>query len=136
MPQTLLALLALVLASLLTFNQQRLTLRSHDNLVVDELELAAAGTLNTAIAGYVLFAITAAIFLALHSSQTLRVLPAPQHRARDLGLFNLTNTVPAMVMPWLTVLLVPSFGYSALFVLFAVLSLLSAVLLAASARRP
>jgi len=100
------------------------------------LVMAAAGTLNTAIAGYVLFAIAAAIFLALHSSQTLRVLPAPQHRARDLGLFNLTNTVPAMVMPWLTVLLVPSFGYSALFVLFAVLSLLSAVLLAASARRP
>lgn len=99
------------------------------------LVMAAAGTLNTAIAGYVLFGLAAAIFLALHSSQTLRVLPAPQHRGRDLGLFNLTNTVPGMVMPWLTVLLVPSFGYSALFVLFAVLSLLSAALLAAYARR-
>lgn len=99
------------------------------------LVMAAAGTLALAIAGYVLFAIAAAIFLALHSSQTLRVLPAPQHRGRDLGLFNLTNTVPGMVMPWLTVLLVPSFGYSALFVLFAVLSLLSAALLAGFVRR-
>jgi sugar phosphate permease len=70
----------------------------------------------------------------LHASQTLRVLPSPQHRGRDLGLFNLTNTVPGMVMPWLTVLLVPSFGYSSLFVLFAALSILSALLLATFAR--
>ncbi|PKP93412.1 MAG: MFS transporter [Alphaproteobacteria bacterium HGW-Alphaproteobacteria-14] len=99
------------------------------------LVMAAAGTLEMAIAGYVLFGLAAAIFLALHSGQTLRVLPAPQHRGRDLGLFNLTNTVPGMVMPWLTVLLVPSFGYSALFVLFATLSLLSAALLTAVMRR-
>lgn len=102
---------------------------------VGMLVMAAAASLETAIAGYVLFAIAAAIFLALHGSQTLRVLPAPQHRGRDLGLFNLTNTVPGMVMPWLTVLLVPSFGYSALFAVFALLSLLSAVLLATFARR-
>lgn len=96
--------------------------------------MATAGSLAMAIAGYVVFAIAAAIFLSLHASQTLRVLPAPQHRGRDLGLFNLTNTLPAMVMPWLTVLLVPGFGYSALFVLFAVLSLASAALLASFAR--
>jgi len=99
------------------------------------LVMAAAGTLEMAIAGYVLFGLAAAIFLALHSGQTLRVLPAPQHRGRDLGLFNLTNTVPGMVMPWLTVLLVPGFGYSALFVLFAALSLMSAALLTAVMRR-
>ena len=95
--------------------------------------MAAAGTLAWAIAGYVVFAIAAAIFLSLHASQTLRVLPTPQHRGRDLGLFNLTNTLPAMVMPWLTVLLVPSLGYSALFLLFAVLALVSAALLASFA---
>lgn len=43
MPQTLLALLALALAGLLTFNQQRLTVRSQTNMVSDEVELAAAG---------------------------------------------------------------------------------------------
>ncbi len=99
------------------------------------LLMAAADDLRAAITGYVMFAVAAAIFLALHSSQTLRVLPAPQHRARDLGMFNLTNTVPGMVMPWLTVLLVPRFGYDALFVLFAVLSLTSAAMLAALIRR-
>lgn len=43
MPQTLLSLLALALASLLTFNQQRLTVRSQQGMVADEVELAAAG---------------------------------------------------------------------------------------------
>jgi len=99
------------------------------------LVMAGAATLAWAIAGYVLFGLSAAIFLALHASQTLRVLPAPQHRGRDLGLFNLTNTVPGMVMPWLTVLLVPRFGYGGLFVLFAGLALTSAALLAVTLRR-
>ncbi len=99
------------------------------------LVMAAAPSLAFAIAGYVLFGLAAAVFLALHSGQTLRVLPAPQHRGRDLGLFNLTNTVPGMVMPWLTVLLVPQFGYDALFVLFAGLAIGSAGLLAGTLRR-
>lgn len=97
--------------------------------------MAGAHTLTVAIGGYIVFGIGASIFLALHSSQTLRVLPTPQHRARDLGFFNLTNTVPGLVMPWLTVMLVPAFGYSALFVLFAALTLASAGLLASFARR-
>lgn len=99
------------------------------------LVMATAQTLAWAIAGYVLFGLAAAVFLALHSGQTLRVLPAPQHRGRDLGVFNLTNTVPGMVMPGLTVMLVPQFGYSALFALFAALAVMSAVLLAGSLRR-
>lgn len=99
------------------------------------LAMAAAGTLALAIAGYVLFGLAAAVFLALHASQTLRVLLSPQHRGRDLGLFNLTNTVPGMVMPWLTLLLVPRFGYAALFVLFAGFAVASAALLAGCMRR-
>lgn len=99
------------------------------------LVMAAAQTLAWAIAGYVLFGLAAAVFLALHSGQTLRVLPAPQNRGRDLGVFNLTNTVPGMVMPGLTVMLVPQFGYGALFVLFAGLAFASAALLAQSLRR-
>ncbi|MFO6448584.1 MFS transporter [Erythrobacter sp. NE805] len=102
---------------------------------VGMLTMAAAQGLAQAVAGYVLFGLAAAVFLALHSSQTLRVLALPQHRGRDLGLFNLTNTVPGMVMPWLTVLLVPRFGYAGLFLLFAALSLASAVLLATARPR-
>jgi hypothetical protein len=43
MPQTLLALLALVVASLLIFNQQRLTTQAQTRMVTDEIELAASG---------------------------------------------------------------------------------------------
>ena len=46
MPQTLLALLALVLASLLVFNQQRLATQAQTRMVTDEMELAASGLVS------------------------------------------------------------------------------------------
>lgn len=97
--------------------------------------MALAFDFGSAVVGYVVFGIGATIFLSLHTGQTLRVLPLPQHRGRDLGVFNLTNTVPSLVMPWLTLTLVPAFGFAALFGLFAGLAVLAAVLLASMARR-
>lgn len=93
------------------------------------LTMATAGSLVMAVAGYAVFGLASGVFLALHSAQTLRVLPRPERRGRDLGLFNLTNTVPSLVMPWLTLLMVPLFGYAGLFVLLAVLAAAAAVLL-------
>ncbi len=84
--------------------------------------MAVAPGLGWAIAGYVAFGIATSVFLALHSAQTLRVLPRPATRGRDLGLFNLTNTVPSLVMPLLTLALVPAFGFGALFALLAALA--------------
>lgn len=86
------------------------------------LVMAIARDMPTGIVGYVLFGLATSVFLALHSSQTLRVLPRPSTRGRDLGFFNLTNTVPSLIMPWLTLLLVPVFGFGALFLLLAALS--------------
>ena len=43
MPQTLLALLALVLSSLLVFNHQRLAVQSQRTMIVNEVEMAATG---------------------------------------------------------------------------------------------
>lgn len=94
------------------------------------LAMAAATSLTAAIASYALFGLASSIFLALHSSQTLRVLPAPQHRGRDLGVFNLTNTVPSLVMPWLTLALVPDYGFGALFIVLAGLAAVAGLLLA------
>ena len=75
-----------------------------------------------AMLAYGLFGLASAVFLALHSAQTLRILPRHDRRGRDLGLFNLANTVPSLVMPWLAMALVPMFGFSALFLLLAVLA--------------
>lgn len=97
------------------------------------LSMVLAPTFVAAIAGYVLFGLASAVFLSLHSAQTLRVLPRPQRRGRDLGLFNLANTVPSLAMPWLAMALIPMFGFSGLFLLLALLSLAAAVLLAPSA---
>ena len=91
--------------------------------------MALSSDLRGAIAGYVVFGLSTSVFLALHSSQTLRVLPKPATRGRDLGLFNLTNTVPSLIMPWLTLTLVPVFGFSGLFVVLAVLAAIATSLL-------
>jgi len=99
------------------------------------LMMAAAPGLTVALAGYALFGLSAGVFLALHSAQTLRVLPRPQRRGRDLGLFNLTNTVPSLIMPGLTLALVPLFGFAGLFVLLAALAASASILLL-SARAP
>lgn len=82
------------------------------------------------IAGYVIFGIAAGVFLALHSSQTLRVLPRPENRGRDLGFFNLTNTIPSLIMPSIALAMIPLFGFQALFLLLAALVGVAGVLLA------
>ena len=98
------------------------------------IAMALSFSLETAIAGYVLFGIATSVFLSLHTGQTLRVLPKPQTRGRDLGIFNLTNTGPSLVVPWMAIALVPVFGFSGLFYLLAGLALLAAILLASLPR--
>lgn len=82
-----------------------------------------------ATAGYILFGFASTNFLSLHSAQTFRVLGRPDRRGRDLGVFNLTNTVPSLIMPWLTIGIVPAFGFPALFVLLASLAFAAALIL-------
>lgn len=92
--------------------------------------MALAGDPATAKLAYLLFATATATFLALHASQTLRVLPDPRRRGRDIGIFNLTNTAPSLIMPWLAISVVPGFGFGRLFLLLAFLALGAAALLA------
>src|SRR3546814_10547895 len=65
--------------------------------------MALATEPDMAKASYLVFGIATTVFLSLHASQTLRILPRSDRRGRDLGLFNLTNTVPSLIMPWLTI---------------------------------
>lgn len=92
--------------------------------------MALAGSTIAAIASYALFGLAATVFLSLHSAQTLRVLPRPERRGLHLGLFNLTNTTPSLVMPWMVVVIEPVFGFSGLFVALALCALAAAALLA------
>jgi MFS family permease len=96
--------------------------------------MAAAPSPGPAKLAYLLFSGASAAFLALHASQTLRVLPDPARRATGIGLFNLTNTAPSLIMPWIAIALVPDFGFAGLFLLLAMLAFIAAALLAAMPR--
>lgn len=91
--------------------------------------MAFAQNAPLAVGAYMLFGLSAGVFLALHTGQTLRVLPRPEHRGRDMGIFNLTNTAPSLVVPWLALALVPRFGFGMLFLVLAACALCSALLL-------
>jgi MFS family permease len=97
--------------------------------------MALAADPASAKLAYLLFGIATTAFLSLHSGQTLRILPRAEHRGRDLGIFNLANTMPSLIMPWLTLSLVPGFGFSALFLLLAALTMAAVLLLATMPRR-
>ncbi|MBB3033843.1 MFS transporter [Alteriqipengyuania lutimaris] len=91
--------------------------------------MALSTSLGGAVTGYLLFGVTASVFLSLHTGQTLRVLPQPRNRGRDLGIFNLTNTGPSLIMPWLALAMIPVFGFAGLFFVLAGCALLAALLL-------
>lgn len=93
------------------------------------LVMALAGTPATAKLAYLAFVTANAAFLALHASQTLRILPDAASRGLGIGLFNLTNTAPSLIMPWIAITMVPDFGYSSLFLVLALLALAAALLL-------
>ena len=93
------------------------------------LALVMASNVEQATIAYVWFGLATTVFLSLHSGQTMRVLPSAARRGRDLGLFNLTNTVPSLIMPWLTLILVPQRGFPGLFAVLALLAFAASAML-------
>lgn len=76
--------------------------------------MGLAHTWAPVIVAYGLFLIGSNSFLALHSSFAMQQLLDPRHFGRDLGLFNLTNTVPAVTTPLLAIAVIGVAGYSGL----------------------
>src|SRR3546814_16767858 len=81
--------------------------------------MALAGEADMAKASYLFFGIATTVFLSLQSVQTLSILPRSDRRGRDLGVFNLTNPVPSLLMTWMLFPLVPGFCFHSLFLLLA-----------------
>lgn len=77
--------------------------------------------------GYGLFGCASAVFLSLHSGFAMQFLPSPTRRGRDLGVLNLTNTLPAIVAPLLALWLVPGRGFAGLLAVLAGLMLLASL---------
>ena len=79
-----------------------------------------------AVLAFVIFLVGSNSFLALHSAFSMQQLRDPRHFGRDLGLFNLTNTLPSLTTPLLAVAIIAAFGYSALLLILAMFMLVPA----------
>jgi MFS family permease len=85
--------------------------------------MAAAPDWRWAASGFVLYAIGSAVFLALHSAFAMQLLPDPANRGRDLGLLNLTNTLPSLIGPLLAWALATPDDFDAVLLVLAALML-------------
>lgn len=82
--------------------------------------MGASADPRLVIAAYVLCVIGSTVFLSLHSAFVMQYLPRRDRLGRDLGIINLTNTLPSIFGAPLALLVVPAWGYSGLLLLLAV----------------
>lgn len=97
--------------------------------------LTAASAWSLAILGYALFACGNAVFLGLHSAYAMQNLPSAAHRGRDLGILNLTNTLPALIAPALTWLLATTASFRPVLMVMVALAFGAAALIGGIASR-
>lgn len=64
--------------------------------------MALATTAQAGAIAFICYSAGSGSFLVLHSAFAMQLLPSPDRRGRDLGLLNLTNTLPALLGPVLT----------------------------------
>ena len=86
------------------------------------VEMAFATNWTAAAIGFCVFSIGWTTFLTLQIAFVMQLLPNPRRRARDLGLINLSNTVPVIIGPAFVWLLATPRSFSVLFVTLAALS--------------
>lgn len=93
--------------------------------------VAAAGLTGMALArswpvgavAFVIYATGSSVFVALHAGVAMQLLPNPRHRGRDLGLLNLSNTLPSLLGPPLAWLFATPQSFVSTMSILAVLSL-------------
>lgn len=92
--------------------------------------MALDGGKAQSILGYGMFGCATAVYLSLQTAYSMQLLPSPARRGRDMGILNLTNTLPSIVAPLLAIWLVPGRGFSLLLTVLAGMLVLSAVCVA------
>lgn len=105
--------------------------------------VAAAGLVGMAVAddfdggaiAFCAYTAGASVFLALHASFAMQLLPNPRHRGRDLGLLNLTNTLPGLLGPALTWALATPTDFDAVLLVLAGLTLCGGMIILATRGR-
>jgi hypothetical protein len=111
-------------------------MRSRKPFLVVTTAMITAGLLMMALLpqwapaaiGYLLFASGVGLFLALQSAYAMQLLIAPEHRGRDMGVLNLTNTLPALIAPSMAYLMAGKGDFTLLLLLLAALTGVAMVL--------
>ncbi|HEV7288146.1 MFS transporter [Sphingomonas sp.] len=88
------------------------------------LGLALARDWSFAAPAFALYAMGSSVFLSIHSGFAMQLLPSAQNRGRDLGLINLTNTLPALLGPALAWALATPHDFGPVMLLLAALTLI------------
>ena len=95
------------------------------------LGMARAGDFATASLCFGLVSVGSAVFLALHSAFSMQLLPSAAHRGRDLGLLNLTNTLPSLLGPLLAWTLATPQDFDAVMLALAALAICGGLMILA-----
>jgi MFS family permease len=86
------------------------------------LGMAAARDWTGGAIAFGVYVTGSSVFVALHAAFAMQLLPDPAHRGRDLGVFNLANTLPSLLGPPLTWMLAAPHDFTAVLLLLAVLT--------------
>lgn len=92
------------------------------------LGLAVARDWAVAASAFALYALGSSVFLSIHSGFAMQLLPSAENRGRDLGLINLTNTLPALIGPALAWALSTPRDFGPVMLLLAALTLIGGAL--------
>ncbi len=98
-------------------------------IALSMLFLAYVQTRTGTIFAAVLFGLGFGVYLAVDIALITQVLPSASDRAKDLGVFNIANTLPQVLVPIVAALTINAFhNYTVLFTIVGVAALLSGIL--------
>jgi MFS family permease len=98
-------------------------------VAVSMLMLAFAHSWGLVIGAAVLFGLGYGVYLGVDFALVADVLPSPETRGKDMGIFNIANTLPQVVVPIIAAVTVTAFhNYTVIFIIVAVAAVLSGVL--------
>lgn len=83
----------------------------------------------SAAVGYMLFCCGSSVFLSIQNTYAMQLLPSRRNRGRDLGILNLTNTIPAMAATMMAFWLIRADDFTPLLIVLAGLTALGGVLM-------
>jgi len=98
-------------------------------IALSMLMLAFVQTRTGTTIAAVLFGLGFGVYLAVDIALITQVLPSASDRGKDLGIFNIANTLPQVLVPIVAALTINAFhNYTVLFAIVAVAALLSGLL--------